>query len=153
VTRVYYMDDFTIDVPEGFRDRAVHLLEWRTDKGDPIALVAQRDDLPSLGPDDATPPSVLFARYVSQATKDYPIQLAGYREEHSEVSVPSEGSLEMRRVAFRWKKDQDVLYDHQAFVLAGRKVLLLTCTGKARDRDAVDLILNGALERVRVRAD
>jgi hypothetical protein len=147
------MDDFTMEVPEGFRDRAVHLLEWRLDDGDSVALLAQREDLPHLGPDDTTPPSDLFARYVAEATKDYPIQFAGFREESSEVSASGDRSLEMRRKAFRWKKDQDVLYHHQAFVLAGRKVLLLTCAGKARRREAVDEILDAALNGIRVRAD
>jgi hypothetical protein len=153
MTHRYYMDDFTIDVPEGFRDRAVHVLEWRTDDGDVLALVAQREDLPSRGPDDATPPSVRFTQYVNLATKDYPKQLAGYREERSEASSPGERSFEMRRKAFRWKKDQDVLYQHQAFVLAGGKVLLLTCSGKARYRQAVDEVLDGALAHVRMRVD
>jgi hypothetical protein len=96
---------------------------------------------------------VRFAQYVNRATEDYPTQLAGYREERSEASAPGERSLEMRRKAFRWNKDQDVLYHHQAFVLAGTKVLLLTCSGKARCRQAVDEVLDGALAHMRVRVD
>jgi hypothetical protein len=151
--RTYFMDDFTLELPEGFRDRSTHLLEWKTDDGDSVVLVAQREKLPGVDDSDESPPAVLLEQYVADQIKSYPSQFAGYRQESGEAAVSEGGSLAMRRIAFRWKKEQDVLYHHQAFVLSGKHVLVLTGAGRASHRDQVDRLLKEALDHLRVRGD
>jgi hypothetical protein len=140
------MDHCTIRVPEGFRDRTTHVLEWKTEEGDSLALVMQRDPLPAPGASSTGRP---LDDYVAATTRDYPSRFAGLR-----VEIDDEGELaglQIRRKAFRWKHDAEVLYHCQAFVLAGTHVEIFTVAGKARHRDRIDEIVQIALEDLRYR--
>jgi hypothetical protein len=143
------MDDGTFTVPAGFRDRTVNALEWRTPDGEKLALIVQREPLVPR-PDEE--PSATLERHVATQTKSYPAQFTGYHVERSEVSAP-DSAFEVRRLAFRWLNEQDLLYHHQAFVRMGERVLVLTSAAKARYRDAVDSLIDGALNDLRMRAD
>jgi len=133
----YWMDDCTIQVPPGYRDRTSHTLEWKTPEGDAVALIIQRDLLPPGAPAD-------LQRYVAGQTADYPARFAGFHLELDEAS-DSDAAFPMRRKAFRWCKDQDVLYHHQAFVLAGDRIIVLTAAAKAAHRESVDALIDDAL--------
>jgi hypothetical protein len=148
--RTYYMDDCTIPVPAGFLDRTANVLEWKTAEEDSLALLIQREPLARLGAEEA--PAAALQHYVSTQTKDYPSRFAGFCLERDEVAA-SDAGFEMRRKAFRWTSQEDVLYHHQAFVLVGEKVIVLTAAAKARHRAAVDTLLDGALADFRVRGD
>jgi hypothetical protein len=164
------MDDATIPVPEGYRDRTAHVLEWTLEDGEKLVLVVNRELLP---PDGAAPPAsgdhaghshgappsprttgegTPFDRYVAAQTKVYPSQFAGFRLERDEVAT-GESPFEMRRKVFRWRHEQDVLYHHQVFVLLGDNVLGLTGSAKARNRDAVDRLVGEALAGLKVRGE
>lgn len=150
---LYYADDCTLTVPAGFRDRTTNLLEWKTPEGDSIALAIQRDPLPAPPTEEALPPAAALEQYVADQTRSYPTQFAGFRLERDEVTAGDAGGFEMRRKAFRWKNGEDVLYHHQAFVIVGEKILVLTSAAKARHRAAVDHLVENALNDLRVRGD
>jgi hypothetical protein len=139
---IYLMDDCTIHVPPGFRDRTSHQLEWKTREGDTIALVIQREP-PSVGAAEA--PAIDLPRYVAAQTRDYPARFAGFHLERDETRDHDSG-FPMCRKAFRWRKDQDVLYHHQAFVLVGDTIVILTAAAKAAHREPVDTLLDDALQ-------
>lgn len=149
-TRRFYMDDCTIPLPAGFRDRTVHVLEWQMEDGESIALVVQREALPASS-DGEEAPEAAFARFVEGEVRDYPSQFDGFHRERDETAVGS--GFEMRRIAFRWRKEREVLYHHQAFVLVGEGAVLFTGSSKALHRDAVDRLLEEALAGLRVRGD
>jgi hypothetical protein len=147
-TRTYYMDDCTIVVPAGPRDRTVNALEWELENGDKLALVIQREPLPVITP--GAP--VSLSAYVATQTADLPSQLAGFRLEREEATAAG-APFEIERRAFRWKREQNVLYHHQAYVRVGDGVVVLTVTGKALHRDAIDHVLDQALADLHVRGD
>ena len=145
----YCMDDCRIPVPTGFRDLTVNALEWSTEDGDKIGLVIQRMPLSSVDPEKS---SLVLATYVEEQTKDYAVQFEGFcleRDEKAEGGVP----FEIQRKAFRWRYEQHVLYHHQAFVLLETGVVVLTGTGKARHREAIDHLLDEVLADFQVRGD
>jgi hypothetical protein len=143
------MDDCTITVPPGFRDRTLNALEWTLDGDDRVGLVVQREQLLHPDGEDAPRPGAL-ERFVADQTRDYPTRFAGFHLDNEDVAASDVG-LEMRRKAFRWRHEQEVLYHHQAFVLAGFTVIVFTCSAKARHREAVDRMLHEVLAELRVR--
>jgi len=141
----YLMDDCTIHVPSGFRDRTQHTLEWQTGEGDAIALVIQREPVPGA------PAAFDLQRYTAAQTRDYPRSFAGFHLERDETRG-DDGGFPMCRKAFRWHKDQDVLYHHQAFILLGDTLVVLTAAAKAAHRELVDALLDDALQSFAARA-
>jgi hypothetical protein len=133
----YWMDDCSIEVPEGYRDRTSHTLEWKTPEGDALALIVQRDLLPPGERPD-------LQKYVASQTGDYAARFAGFSLERDDASS-SDSAFPMRRKAFRWHKDHEVFYHHQAFVLAADRIVVLTAAAKAAHRGAVDALLEDAL--------
>lgn len=148
----YFTDHCTISVPQGFRDRSMNLLEWTTPEGDSIALAIQREKLPGVEPSEVAPTEADLARYVAQQVKGYPAQFAAFHLERDEVAT-GDWRFPMHRKAFRWRKEQDVLYHHQVFMLVGEHVVVLTGASKARHRDAVDVLIEDALRSFRVRGE
>jgi hypothetical protein len=175
--RTYYMDDASIALPGGFIDRSSNILEWPLAGGDKLALVVQRERLPpggvvpaaaphshSHGPhgsEERAPHAVAggdggasdghaFDRYVADQTRVYPTQFSGFTLERDEAAVGG-AAFEMRRKVFRWRYEQDVLYHNQVFVLLGSDVLVMTGSAKARHRDAVDEVVDGAVAALRMR--
>jgi hypothetical protein len=148
--RTYYMDDATIAVPPGFVDRSVNVLEWPLEGGGKIMLVVQRERLPGSAGGDL--PQGALSRYASAQTKDYPAQFAGFSLERDEVTSDGSG-LEMRRMAFRWRREQEVLYHQQVFILAGADVLLVTASSNAEHREAVDRLTEDVITALRIRAE
>ena len=146
----YYTDHCTIAVPQGFRDRSMNMLEWTTPEGDSIVLALQREKLPASGSGEEVPTAADLERYVAQQIKGYPAQFAGFHLERDEVAA-GEWGFPMHRKAFRWRKDQDVFYHLQVFALVGEHVVVLTCASKARQRGAVDTLMEDALRSFRVR--
>lgn len=147
----YFADDCTISVPAGFHDRSTNVLEWKTEEGDSLVLAIHRELLPPAAPEKKAPEFDL-ERFVAAQTKDYPAKFAGLRVERDEVAG-SDAGFHMRRKAFRWQNKTEVLYHHQAFVLAGDRVIVLTAACKARHREAIDLLMDSVLANFRVRGD
>ncbi len=133
----------------GFRDRTVNALEWTLEGGDRVGLVVQREQLPRPEGEAAPRPGAL-ERFVAEQTRDYPTRFSGFHLDNEEVTA-ADSSFEMRRKAFRWRHEQEVLYHHQAFVLADFTVLVFTTSAKARHREAVDRLLHEVLAELRVR--
>ncbi len=139
--RIYHMDDAVLELPPGFIDRSVHVLEWRTPDGEAVVLVTQREPLPGTRP---------LADYVAQETKDYATRFEGYRAEEPPRDG-AETALEALHRTFRWKRNEDVLYNHQVFVAAPPVVLVMTVTGKAAHREDVDRLVGRALADLKFR--
>jgi hypothetical protein len=140
------MDECAVTLPAGFRDRTMHILEWKTEEGDSVVLMVQRDDEPPRG-------GRTFEDYVAEQTREYPARFAGFKLERDEVATGETGGVEMIRKTFRSTKDGDVLYHHQAFVHIGPTLLVFTGAAKARHRDYVDRVLDEALRNPLPRGD
>ena len=141
--RTFHMDDAVLCLPTGFSDRSVNVLDWPLSEVDKLALVVQRERLA------AEPP---LQDYVEAELKDYPRRFAAFRRER--LDEPElYWDAEIRHHAFRWKKDEDVLYNRQAFVRIGAVVLVMTATAKAAYRDEVDEVVKRALEGFKIRED
>lgn len=126
----YIMADARFAVPEGFHDRSVNVLEWAIEGGDKLSLIAQRDAVAS---------TVSLDEYVTTQTKSYPIEFDAYRVE---TETAAERPLaEARQLSFRFKREREVLYTHQVFVLAAGQVLVFTVTAKAIHRGRVDELM------------
>lgn len=151
MSRRFQMDECSIRLPDDYRDRTVNAVEWKTPEGDRIVLMIQRDPAPA-GPADALPNEVLEA-YVAAQTREYPKRFAGYRLERDEAASGDTRGLALVRRAFRSSKDHDTLYHHQAFILAGHVILVLTAAAQARHRERVDAVIDEALGDIHFRAD
>lgn len=147
----YYTDDCTIPVPSGFMDRTTNVLEWKTEEGDSVALVIHRAPRP---PRELAPESDVseLEGYVAAETKDYTAKFAGLHMERDDVTS-SDAGFPMRRKAFRWRNEKEVLYHNQAFVLTADRFVVLTAAAKARHREAVDFMMDNALASFRARGD
>lgn len=139
--RVYHMDDCVLSLPEGFVDRSINVLEWPLPSGDTVVLVVQRERLSKdLG----------FDGYIAQETKSYPSQFEAFHDE-GEERASLEYDVAVHHLKFRWKRDRDVLYNHQAFVDAGEAVIVLTVTGKASHKGEADSVIERSLEKLKFR--
>jgi hypothetical protein len=143
--RTYYMDDATITLPGGYVDHTTNALEWPIDGDQKVGLIIQRERLLGASAD-------ALNRYVAKQTKGYPAQFSGYKLEQADVAS-AEAGFEMRRLAFRWQKEQEVLYHNQVFVLVRGDVMVMTASAKARYREAVNHLVEHALEGLRVREE
>lgn len=145
----YIMDDCGIEVPDGFRDRSVHVLEWTTPTNERIALVIAREVLDRREPDQP-PTTEDLEKFVAAETSGFAARFAGFRSERDDGGV-TKGGFPFRRKAFRWKQDAEVLYHHHAFVLLGDRVLVATASAKAREHAKVDAVMDRMLDKLRLR--
>jgi len=141
--RVYHTDDCVLHLPEGFVDKTLNVLEWSLESGDTVVLVVQREGLTE---------ALSFDQYIARETRAYPSQFAAFHEDGVERASLGDG-IDVHHLKFRWKREQDVLYHHQAFVDAGKRVLVLTATSKASHRGEVDGVIERALGELKFRED
>jgi len=143
----YYTDEALIPVPPGFVDRSTNVLEWTTPDGERLALVIHRQVLEGPGSGPELIPA--FDALVERETKDYAVRFAGLRKEREDDETP-DVAMPVRRRAFRFRHEEKVIYQCQAFVLLGRRVLVLTGAAAARHREAVDQMVDGAVAGLKV---
>lgn len=143
MTKPYYTDEAILPLPPGFEDRSTNILEWKTPEGDKIALVINRQELLTQVP-AGEPVTEDFDALVVQQTKGYATAFAGLLMEREDEG-PAEVAFPVRRKAFRFRHETDVLYQCQAYVLLGRRVVVLTAASKAAHREAVDSLVENML--------
>lgn len=141
--RLYHFDEGVISIPRGFKDRSTHTLEWTLDSASRVVLVIQRERL-GWGS---------FEDFVLRETRDYGSEFLGFRAEEAEHPDPFQGALPLRRIAFRYKGEHEVLYHHQVFVFSAPLVLVFTVKSKAEHRDRADGFLKEALADLRFREE
>src|SRR5690606_23367698 len=118
-----------------FVDRSMHALEWKAADGERIGLLLHRQLLePDTLEGDARIQA--FDAFVIRETKDYTKRFPGLRWERQDDETP-DAAMPVRRRAFRFKHDDSVLYQCQAFMLLGHKVVVMTAAAKAIHRDEV----------------
>lgn len=145
MTELYRMDDWVVPIPTGFTDRSINVLEWRLeDSTDKLALVVQREYVPT---------GTKLDKYVKKETKNYPSKFLGYRLERDDAHEGAVPGSQVCHNAFRYKKDNDVIYTHQAFVLLGVQIVLLTGTAKATFKSTVDEVVDEAVNGLKLRED
>lgn len=144
----YYTDEAIIPVPPGFVDRSTHVLEWTVADGERIGLLIHRQLLePATLEGEARVQA--FDALVVRETKDYPKRFGGLRWEREDDDTP-DVAMPVRRRAFRFRHDESVLYQCQAFVLLGRRVVVMTAAAKAVHRDEVDRLIDEAITGLKV---
>jgi hypothetical protein len=141
--RVYHFDEGVISIPRGFVDRSTQTLEWPVDNSSSLTLVVQRQRLAWGSFDDL----------VDRETREYPARYLGFKAEETEYPDPFGGSMPIRHVAFRWKAELDVLYNHQAFVYSAPLVLVFIVSAKALHRERADQLMKEALSGLRFREE
>jgi hypothetical protein len=144
----YYTDEAIIPVPPGFIDRSTHVLEWKAADGERIGLLVHRQQLEpaTLEGEERTR---AFDALVTRETKDYTKRFAGLRWEREDDETP-DAAMPVRRRAFRFRHDDAVLYQCQAFMLLGRRVVVMTAASKAVHRDEVDRLIDEAIAGLKV---
>lgn len=141
--RLYHFDEGVLSLPRGFRDRSTHTLEWTIDNSSVVVLVIQRERL-GWG---------TFDDFVHKETHEYASEFLGFRTDATPYPDPFDGKLPLRRIAFRYKGDHEVLYHHQAFVFSAPLVLVFTVKSKAEHRGRADQLMKEALADLRFRED
>jgi len=148
--RLFHFDEGVVSMPGGFRDRSSQILEWTVDNTSSVVLVIQRERLTI---DPRTQLSLTLDDVVARETGEYPTRFLGFRLDPNEFPDPTDGTLPLRRIVFRWKSDREVLYHHQVFVLSDQLVLTLTMSSSAAHRDRADHVIQEALSSLRFRED
>jgi hypothetical protein len=149
----YFMDECRLEIPFGFTDRSVHVLDWPIGDGDVVGLVVVREKLPPPAP-EPPPPSEYLRTLVTQRSRDFPSQFPGYRAEQEEAGTTAAEGLAVRRKTFRWRKEQDVIYHHHVYVLMGEQSLMtFTGVAKATHREAVDELVQQTLYSLCLRTE
>ncbi len=141
--RTFHMDDAVLALPAGYLDKSVNVLEWQVENGERVVLVVQRERLPE---------GRSFDEYVETETKDYAKRFTAFRRETAD-EPHFDGDAEVKHQAFRWKKDEDVLYNRQAFVRVGSLALVMTATAKAAYRAEVDEVVRRSLDGLKLREE
>lgn len=142
---LYRMDDWVVPIPPGFTDRSINVLEWRLeDSTDKLALVVQREYVPA---------GTNLELYVKKETKNYAGKFLGYRLEREDTHEGAVPGSKVKHNSFRYKKDNDVIYTHQAFVLIGQQIVLVTGTAKANFKSTVDEVVDEAVNGLKLRED
>ena len=138
---LYLTADSAFAVPDGYVDRTVNMLEWTIEKtNDKLSLIAQREKVP---------PKTNLDAYVAKQTKNYDTVFEAYRVEET---FEKERSLaEASHLAFRFKREREVLYTHQAFVLINGQVLVFTVSAKAVHRARGDSVVEGLMNSLEFR--
>ena len=145
--RRYYTDEAILPVPPGFVDRSTNILEWTSPEGAKLALLVHRH---ALEPADVLPsPVAAFDAYVHRETKDYPVRLAGFRLDREDDESP-DAAMPVRRRGYRFRHEEKVIYQCQAFILLGPRILVLTAASEARLRDEVDRMVDEAIAGLKV---
>jgi hypothetical protein len=134
-----HLDELVLEVPKGFQDRSVQVLEWPIPGGERIALVIQREP---LAEEDA------FEGYVARTTADYPKSLASY---HAEDPQTFDLPIPYVSKPCRWRHEDSVLYQHQVFLRLYDRSILVTASARAAHRDDVDELLRRCLAEPRIR--
>lgn len=137
----YQMNDCVVTLPDGFTDSSVNVLEWALESGEKVALVVQREDVAE---------GASLEECVEKQTREYPAHFVGLQVDLDEARELA-GGITLHRKAFRFKKERDVFYNHQVFVLDGRHLVVLTASARARNRVDVDAIVDEAVEGLRLR--
>ncbi len=112
-----HMNEGTLDVPPGFRDLSIQILEWRSEDGAVIALTVQRESLRAGEELDG---------YVRRTITDLYAELSSFRIDarHALEGAPVPSSL----LTFRWHGDGGIVCQAQGFAELGRTVLVVTAT-------------------------
>lgn len=126
----YLTADAAFALPPGFADRSVNIFEWAIGtSGDRLGLVLQRDRVKTKD----------LEAYVAKETKPYATRFDGYKLDGEEMVESSIAEAFHKR--FRFKKDGDIVFMHQVFVLTGDRILLFTATAKAAHRETVEALV------------
>ncbi len=134
----FHIDEGALVLPDGAVDRSMNLLEWKID-GDPVQLTVQRDTHA-----DRLSPAKLLAVTTSEYERRFPLF-------QSETAPALEIACDHAVAAFTWKKDHQAVYQAQVFIELGSRVLVLTASGRAKHRDAIVALIQGAVESMTVR--
>lgn len=135
----FHIDEAVLEVPVGFIDRTINVLEWILEDGDRMVLVIER--APSIASLDAC---------VEEHVGSYPSRFAGYKlveVHHAEVDGMRVIELEIRS-----RTDAGVMHHHQAFVDLGGAALILSATAKFAFAAQCEALIDEALETLRLRA-
>jgi hypothetical protein len=135
----YHTDDLVLRVPAGFRDHTIQTLEWQVDGGR-VALAVQRERLGAAETLDGV---------YEKATRGYPKQLFAYRLDGEDMVILH--GIAARTARFRWKHQGNVLYHHQAFLVAGGTAFVLTASGPVGAAARIDELIRDTLAGLRLR--
>lgn len=134
----FHVDEAALDVPAGFIDRSVNVLEWTIEGDERLVLVIER--APAVESLDAC---------VESHVGSYPSRYAGYKlleVHHAEVDGMRVIELEIRS-----RTDAGVMHHHQAFIEMSWGALILSATTKFAFAAQCEALVDGVLDTLRVR--
>ncbi len=135
----FLTDELVLTVPEGATDKTANLLEWAVD-GDTIQLTILRD---------ASPKRRSPAELLAAASREYDKRFALYRPEPApEIDLPFPHAV----AAFTWKRDHSAVLQVQAFVELGARLVIVTVTGRTKQRELVVDLAQKTLESLTLRS-
>ncbi|MBL8740840.1 MAG: DcrB-related protein [Myxococcales bacterium] len=138
MTVYFHMDDVAIALPEGAIDMTTNFLEWKID-GDAVQLTIQRDTKPNR----LSPAKLLHATR-AEYERRFPL---------FQAETPPAMAIEFDHAvaAFTWKKEHQAVYQVQAFVELGSRVMVLTATGRTKHRALIADLMQKATESLTIR--
>lgn len=135
----YRVGDIGFDLPEGFEDRSVNIFEWPSEGGR-IGLVVQRESARR---------ELDLSAYVAEQTRDYATRFDAFRLEAQDADELPLAQVRSKR--FRFKREQEVFFTHQAFVHNEGTVFVFTGSGKASQREIVDDLVGNLIQSLHLR--
>jgi len=135
VSHEFLTDELVLTVPEGAVDKSANLLEWTVD-GDVLQLTILRDGSPKR----RSPAELLAASSQEQERR-----FALYKPEPApELDLAFSHAIS----ACTWKRDQHAVLQVQAFIELGSRLVIVTVTGRTRQRELILDLAQKALESV-----
>ncbi len=125
------MNEAAFDLPQGFVDRTVTVLEAATEDGEGVSIIVERSPLPR-------------GQSLQQATKE---RLLTARKDVRGFSILYERDCEVARtkaidVGTKWRDDDGIVYTRSIHLALGDMLLIIAGEAGFEDRETCDRVLD-----------
>lgn len=135
---VYHTDNAVFDLPPGFVDRSLTILEWPTATGGRIALTMQRE--PRQGD-----------RPLDEVVRDNLAKISRTLKGYKELSRTHFDPPSVARVAFEHRHELTRVVQYQLYVSTLDGLLIFGATGRAADRADCEALFDQVLQSLKLR--
>jgi len=136
---VYHTDSAVFELPAGFVDRSVTVLEWPSSRGGRVALTMQRE--PAQGDE---PLEVVVRQNLAKMAR----VLKGFKE----TGVHVQAAPRLARVSFELKQESSRLVQHQLYVPTDDGLLVFGATARHEDRAECETLFDHVIRTLKFRA-
>jgi len=134
----YWTDELSVELPDGLVDRSTQLLEWSVD-GDSVTVAIQRDSS-----EGRRSPQQMLAAASGELEKRFP-------HFAPEAAPAFELAMDHATSSFRWRREGRAVFQAQLYIEIGDRLLIVTASGLAKSRTAVEEVIKAFADSLELR--